>query len=126
MKLLAFTSKNAINQTYASLLNKYRTYQWIIDIIKIGWLALILLFFMLIYLYFINKSSTQWYFLRQANNDLNTIKFKYEIVKTNVLNYKQQNRQEMHETFWNSNRVVDIRATIVSIPPSKELTLNDR
>ncbi len=126
MKLLAFTSKNAINQTYASLLNKYRTYQWIIDIIKIGWLALILLFFMLIYLYFINKSSTQWYFLRQANNDLNTIKFKYEIVKTNVLNYKQQNRQEMHETFWNTNRVVDIRATIVSIPPSKELTLNDR
>lgn len=126
MKLLAFTSKNAINQTYASLLNKYRTYQWIIDIIKIGGLALTLLFFMLIYLYFINKSSTQWYFLRQANNDLNTIKFKYEIVKTNVLNYKQQNRQEMHETFWNSNRVVDIRATIVSIPPSKELTLNDR
>lgn len=126
MKLLAFTSKNAINQTYASLLNKYRTYQWIIDIIKIGWLALILLFFMLIYLYFINKSSTQWYFLRQANNDLNTIKFKYEIVKTNVLNYKQQNRQEMHETFWNTNRVVDIRATIVSIPPSRELTLNDR
>lgn len=126
MKLLAFTSKNAINQTYASLLNKYKTYQWIIDIIKIGWLALTLLFFMLIYLYFINKSSTQWYFLRQANNDLNTIKFKYEIVKTNVLNYKQQNRQDMHETFWNTNRVVDIRATIVSIPPSKELTLNDR
>ncbi|MFZ2151406.1 MAG: hypothetical protein WAZ12_01045 [Candidatus Absconditicoccaceae bacterium] len=126
MKLLAFTSKNAINQTYASLLNKYRTYQGIIDIIKIGGLALTLLFFMLIYLYFINKSSTQGYFLRQANNDLNTIKFKYEIVKTNVLNYKQQNRQEMHETFGNSNRVVDIRATIVSIPPSKELTLNDR
>lgn len=123
MKLLAFTSKNAINQTYASLLNKYRTYQWIIDIIKIGWLALTLLSFMLIYLYFINKSSTQWYFLRQANNDLNTIKFKYEIVKTNVLNYKQQNRQEMHETFWNTNRVVDIRATIVSIPSNKELTL---
>jgi hypothetical protein len=126
MKLLAFTSKNAINQTYASLLNKYKAYQWIIDIIKIGWLALTLLFFMLIYLYFINKSSTQWYFLRQANNDLNTIKFKYEIVKTNVLNYKQQNRKQIHETFWNNNRVVDIHATIVSIPPSKELTLNDR
>jgi hypothetical protein len=126
MKLLAFTSKNAINQTYASLLNKYRTYQWIVDIIKIGWLALAFFSFILIYLYFVNKSSTQWYFLRQANNDLNTIKFKYEIVKTNVLNYKQQNRQDMHDTFWTNNRVVDIHAAIVSIPQNKELTINDR
>jgi len=123
MKLLAFTSKNAINQTYVSLLNKYRTYQWIVDIIKIGLAGLAFFSFILIYLYFVNKSSTQWYFLRQANNDLNTIKFKYEIVKTNVLNYKQQNRQQMHDTFWKNNKVVDIHATIVSNPQIKELTL---
>jgi len=123
MKILAFTSKNAINQTYVSLLNKYRTYQWIIDIIKIGWLAIAFFSFILIYLYFVNKSSTQWYFLRQANNDLSSIKFKYEIVKTNVLNYRQENWQNMHDTFWTNNKVVDVHATIVSIPQTKELTL---
>lgn len=123
MRLLAFTSKNSINQTYASLLNKYKTYQWIIDIIKIGWLALAILCFTLLYLYFINKSSTQWYFLRQANNDLNTISFRYEIIKTTVINYKQENWLQMHDTFWADNKVVDIRATIVNIPQPKELSL---
>ena len=103
--------------------DRYRTYQWIVDIIKIGLAGLAFFSFILIYLYFVNKSSTQWYFLRQANNDLNTIKFKYEIVKTNVLNYKQQNRQQMHDTFWKNNKVVDIHATIVSTPQIKELTL---
>lgn len=123
MKVLAFSSKKAIQQWYTSLLTKYKTYQWIVDILKIWLLSLAIFSFTLIYLYFVNKSSTQWYFLRQANNDLNTIKFRYEIVKTSVLNHKQSNRQEMHDNFWSKDRVIDIKPKIVDLDSKPDLAL---
>ena len=122
MKTLAFTSKNSIGQTYSSLLNKYKTYQWVVDIIKITLLSLSVIFFVVVYLYFVNKSSTQWYFLRQATNDLNAIKFQHEIVKTKVLTHKQRNRQQMHDSFGTNDRVVNIHATIAA-NSSPELSL---
>ncbi|MCF7835092.1 hypothetical protein K9M48_03485 [Candidatus Gracilibacteria bacterium] len=123
MKLLAFTSKKAIHQGYSSLLNKYKTYQGVVDILKIGGLAIAVFSFTLIYLYFVNKSSTQGYFLRQANNDLNTIKFRYEIVKTTVLNHKQLNRQEMHDNFGSKDRVIDVSPKIVDLQSKQDLAI---
>lgn len=121
MNKLVFISKNAIDSTYASLLTKYRTYKGIMDIVKIWLMMILILFFMFIYLYFVNKSSTQWYFLRLENNNLYAIKFQYEIVKTHILNEKQQNREQMHNDFWSKDRVVDVSAQVINIPKDSEI-----
>jgi hypothetical protein len=61
--------------------------------------------------------------LRQANNELNSTSFKYEIVKTELLEQTQSNRSQMYGDNQNKN-IVDIRPEIVSIPSKTELTLN--
>jgi hypothetical protein len=75
------------------------------------------------YLRYVSLASTEGYFLRQANNELNSISFKYEIVKTELLDQNQSNRSQMYGNSQNKN-IVDIRPEIVSIPSKTELTLN--
>lgn len=74
-----------------------------------------------IYLRFVSLASTEWYFLRQANNDLLAIHFKYEIVKTELLDKTQNNREKM---YWNNQtkKIIDVRPEIVKIPNKSELT----
>ena len=75
------------------------------------------------YLRFVSLSSTEWYFLRQANNDLSAASFEYEIVKTEILDQTQKNWEQM---YWNSQnkKIIDIRPEIVRIPSKTELTIN--
>jgi len=72
------------------------------------------------YLYFVNLASTRGYFLKQANQDIVTITFKYEILKTTLLDYKQQNRNTVESTSFKRD-VVDVSAEIVKIPNGVQL-----
>ena len=70
---------------------------------------------------FVSLASTEWYFLRQANNELNSTSFKYEIVKTELLDQTKKNRNQMYGNN-KSKRIINIRPEIVSIPTKTELT----
>jgi len=72
------------------------------------------------YLIFINKASTRGYFLRQENQKLNAISFQFEIVKTKLLDYKQQNRDAIHSATFKSD-VVNVNTEVVKIPSMIEL-----
>ena len=65
-------------------------------------------------------SSTRGYFLKQANQDLTTISFQYEILKAKLLSYNQQNWDAVQATTIKRD-VVDVSAEIVKIPGRIEL-----
>jgi len=72
------------------------------------------------YLYFVNLASTRGYFLKQANQNIVAITFKYEILKTTLLDYKQQNWNAVSSTSFKRD-VVDVSAEIVKIPNGVQL-----
>jgi len=72
------------------------------------------------YLYFVNLSSTRGYFLKQADQQMTAITFKYEILKTKLLDYKQQNRNAVTSSTFKRD-VVDVSAEIVKIPNGVQL-----
>jgi len=97
MNTFAFNPKEKFEQQYAYLLKqiKYNDQMW--DLIKVGGLVFLLVFFAFVYLYFVSLSSTRGYFLRQAIQERTSISFQQEIVKTNILKIRKQNRENMKE-----------------------------
>ena len=65
-------------------------------------------------------SSTRGYFLKQANQNITAITFKYEILKTKLLAYKQENRNAVASSSFKRD-VVDVSAEIVKIPNGVQL-----
>jgi len=59
--------------------------------------------------------------LKQENQKLNTVSFQYEILNTKILDLKQKNWDSVHGMDFN-REVVDIRAEVVKIPGTVELT----
>ncbi len=121
MHKFAFISTNSIQQCCDFVLNKQRAHKHFMDILKIWALLSWILMSGFFYLRFVSLASTEWYFLRQANNELNSTSFKYEIVKTELLDQTKKNRNQMYGNN-KSKRIINIRPEIVSIPTKTELT----
>jgi hypothetical protein len=83
-------------QKTKSWLAKYMKRHIVFDMLKIFVLAATFLFILFIYLYYVNLASTRGYFLRQANQNYDAVNFQFEIVKTQLLSLKQENREKIH------------------------------
>jgi hypothetical protein len=105
---------------YGSFLHKYRRYDGLRDMIKLGTYAVFFIWCSIAYLYFISMSSTRGYFLRKENQNLSTISFQYEILKTKLLDYKQQNWDSVQGAAFKRD-VVDVNAEVVRLPGKPEL-----
>lgn len=119
MKTFAFMP-GQVNRAYTWIVTRYKRYDNIVELFKVGALSLFLLVCGLFYLYFVNLSSTRWYFLKQANQNMVAITFQYEILKTKLLDYKQQNWNSVQSTSFKRD-VIDISAEIVKIPNGVQL-----
>ena len=92
MKTFAFVSNNSLKSAYTSILLKYRKQDAVWDIIKVSGLLLVFSLSGIFYLRYVSLASTRGYFLRQANQQLAAVSFKYEIFKTQLLEEKLKNR----------------------------------
>jgi len=92
MKTFAFVSNNSLKSAYTSILLKYKRQDAIWDIAKILMLTLVFLTAAIFYLRYVSLSSTRGYFLRQENQNLSNVSFKYEILKTQLLEQNLRNR----------------------------------
>ena len=97
IKKLVLSSEWKFHQQYQSWLNKYRVKREFVTLVEIWMLSLAVLFCILVFLIYINKSSTQWYFLRSARNTYNNTSFNHEIIKTDILDLKTLNRDKLKE-----------------------------
>ncbi len=95
IKKFAFQSFNNFHKSYKSWLTKYRERKELWDFIKIGLLFFAACTFWLLFLYYINLASTEWYFMKLANYELNSSKEKSDIVKLEVIRKKKNNRDQL-------------------------------
>lgn len=100
---------------YQSRLSKYRIKQEFVSAVEIFLLILAILFCIVMFLIFINKSSTEGYFLRQANTALDTTNFKYEIVKTDILDLQKNNRDKLNNSDLYGPSITLLDANIESV-----------
>ena len=119
MRTFAFIP-GQLTKAYTWIVGKYKRYDNIVELFKVGAASLFLLVCILFYLYFVNLSSTRGYFLKQADQNMTAINFKYEILKTKLLDYKQQNWDAVQSTTFKRD-VVDVSAEIVKIPNGVQL-----
>ena len=97
IKKLVLSSEWKFHQQYQSWLNQYRVKREFVTLVEICMLLLAVLFCLLIYLIYINKSSTQWYFRKTARSTYDTTAFNHEIIKTDILDLKTINRDKLKE-----------------------------
>ena len=119
MRTFAFIP-GQVTKAYTGIINKYKHYDNIVELFKVGALGFFLLLCAFFYLYFVNLSSTRGYFLKQADQNITAITFKYEILKTNLLAYKQLNRNSIVSSSFKRD-VVDVSSEIVKIPNGVQL-----
>ena len=121
MKKFAFTHTDWIKKYYDFLLNKEKNNKYLSDVIKISILWVVILVCLAIYFRYVSLSSTEWFFYRQASNQLSATQFKYEIEKTEILEKTQKNRDTMYSSNQNK-KVIDVRTEYVKVPTKTELT----
>lgn len=119
MRTFAFVP-GQVNKVYIWIVSRYKRYDAIVELFKVWALSFFLLICAFFYLYFINLASTRGYFLKQASQNMTTITFKYEILKTKLLDYKQKNRNAVQSTNFKRD-VVSVSAEIVKIPNGVQL-----
>lgn len=113
MKKLVLKSEWKFHQAYQSRLNKYRVKKEFVTLVEIWMLIFAILFCVFVFLIYINKSSTQWYFLRSARNKYSDTVFNHEIIKTDVLDLKKINRDKLREN--NSTTTLWINVETINI-----------
>lgn len=76
---------------------------------KITWLILGIVAFGMIYIIFVNKASTRWYFHKIESNNLDAVMFDYNLVKLEVM--------QAEKKLWN-----DVSLSVSQQDPIKILT----
>jgi len=82
--MVKFPSTKQMTYNYLLIKRKIKNNYKLIDNIKTIFSILCLILSIWIYWYFINISSTKWYFIRNEKNKLADIKFKNDIVKIDI------------------------------------------
>jgi hypothetical protein len=118
MKKLVLYSEGNFHQVYQSRLTKYRIKKEFVSLAEILLLGIAIGFCVLMFLIFVNKSSTEGYFLRQANNNLADTTFKYDIIKTDLLDLQKANRDKLNtsELYGPSINLLDANIESIHIP----------
>lgn len=116
MKKLVLTSEWKFHQVYQSRLTKYRVKREFVMLIEILFLVLLIMFCIAIFLIFVNQSSTQWYFLRQAKSTLSNTEFDYWIVKTQIVELNPSNRNRLEENNSSTRLWTNVEKILVDEP----------
>ncbi len=87
----------SLSKKYVNIKNKVRRNRKTVDKLKLITTVMILLFTMWVYWYFINISSTKWYFLREEMRELENKKFEHSLVQLEVLQNKREIRQDIQQ-----------------------------
>lgn len=74
-----FIIHKSIARQYTALQNKIRYNKQLIEYAKAGWVILVFLFFLGVYIYYINKASTLGYFYRNEQKKRDQAEFEFNI-----------------------------------------------
>lgn len=70
----------SVAREYLSLQKRLRANKKLVEFMKIGAIGAMTLFFIGVYIYFVNQGSTLGFFLRQEQRELEKIEFNYSLI----------------------------------------------
>lgn len=91
IKTFAYQSLQSFHKSYKWWLTTYRDKKDLWDIIKVCGIFSLMIMFLIAYLYFINLSSTRGFFMRMAQEELNTANAQSDIIKLEIVKEKREN-----------------------------------
>lgn len=95
IKTFVYQSYSNFHKSYKSWLTKYRERRDLSDMIKVWGLLGFVVLFWILFLYYINKASTEWYFMKLATYELNASREKSDIEKLEVIRKKKVNWDQL-------------------------------
>lgn len=117
-------SKNVILVNYLKKYSKFQTYirlnYYLIDNIKLYLSILILIIIIWIYWYFINITSTKWFFLRKEMKNLNDSKFVQNIYQIEALKKEKQIWENLSINQTLNEKKIKIKQNVVYIHYSND------
>jgi len=105
IKTFVFDSAKNFHTRYKGFLIKYRQEVFLREIVKISTLGIITLIGFWFYLFFINIASTRGYFLKIAQDQLNSNRAKSDIIKLEVVKEKKKNRDNLRKLYYDGFHV---------------------
>jgi len=120
----------SVAREYLKLQKRLRTNKKLVEYIKIWVIGWLLLFFIGVYIYFVNQWSTLGFFLREEQRTLDRIEFEYSLIA--IENTERQ--KAVRETVMSGNKYLDseqqtrdfsLEKIILKIPYTGE-TLEER
>ncbi len=93
----------SVAREYLKLQKRLRTNKKLVEYIKIWAIGGLLLFFIGVYIYFVNQGSTLWFFLREQQRDLDKIEFNYSLIA--IKNTEEQ--KNVRETVMSGNKYLN-------------------
>ncbi len=92
-----FVFTKSLTKNYIDFKNKIRKNRKLINQLKLATTIWILVFTIWLYAYFVNISSTKWYFLREETNKLEEEKFLHSLAQLDVLKEKRNVWKDIQE-----------------------------
>jgi len=114
MRTFAFIP-GQVNRAYKGIISRHKEQGTFIELLKVSGLLVFLLVCWFFFLYYVNLASTRGYFLKKENQEMTAINFQHEILKTKLIDHRQQNWGTVQASSFKRD-VVDISAEIVKIP----------
>lgn len=115
---------NSLSKQYVNLQIKVRQNYKILDWLKI--IITFLIFFLTIgiYGYFVNVSSTKWYFLRQEMKNLEDAKFTHSISQIEVLKKEKSLWDNIETNIAMKQKKIKIDEKVVYVSYKKQMAVN--
>lgn len=110
-----FVLLKSISKQYIELQKKVRRNNQVLDSLKLLTSVIIFLLIIWVYGYFVNISSTKWYFLRQEMKNLEETKFTHSITQLDILTMERDIWNEIQTVSVFNEKKVTIRDKIVRI-----------
>lgn len=129
MKKVVFL--NNLSKQYNNIRQKVKKNYRMIDWIKLFITVWIFVLTVWAYWYFVNVSSTKWYFLREEERKLNDAEFSHSIARLDVLEKERQIRRDIQEdsifnqdNIWRQPQGLSVHDRVIHIQPEVQLTHN--
>lgn len=100
-------------KAYTAMFSRVRSWTKSFEIIRLWVLVVWFCINMFIYLYFVNRASTEWYFYGKAQEQKETAEFNYNITKLTIVEKQSQLRKTLLDK--TKMKTVDLNSELITI-----------
>ncbi len=123
MNKIAFS--RSVASKYIELRKKFKLSVQLVELFKFGIASILAILSIGLYGFLVNSSSTKGYFLREEMNQLEDIKFDYNILNLKIIKKEKEKRDSIEFRNFVEIQNIEIKHNIVYLPVEQEISLNE-